>query len=162
MREKTLLLVYGEGGHRAQMRRFYAKIENDVCEKGLRVVGLCEKGDEIDLFKNYVSPPFRDKYSWIRTAVVTPVNLFRVFHLIFSIFLKYKVVGVVSTGPGLSILPSVFFKLLGAKVVFIETWSRFETQSLTGRVMYFIADRFYYQNKSLGRFYPSGKYGGLL
>ena len=162
MREKTLLLVYGEGGHRAQMRRFYAKIENDASVRGLRVIGLCEKGDEIGFFKNYISPPFRDKYSWVRTVVVTPVNLIRAVGRVFSIFLHYKVVGVISTGPGLSILPSIIFKLLGAKIVFIETWSRFETQSLTGRIMYFIADRFYYQNKSLERFYPSGRYGGLL
>ncbi|MDD2698435.1 MAG: hypothetical protein PHF17_06500 [Arcobacteraceae bacterium] len=68
---------------------------------------------------------------------------------------KYDVKAVVSTGPG---IVSLFFKIFGKKIVFVETWSRFETKSMTGK----IADKFYIQNKSLQKHYPKAIYGGLL
>jgi len=46
--------------------------------------------------------------------------------------------------------------------VHVETWSRFETRSWTGRVMYRIADRFYVQNREQKRHYPHSIFGGLL
>lgn len=162
MREKAVLLVYGEGGHRAQMKRLHALVAHDFLSRGLRLVGVCEAADSIDEFVNYPMPALRDKYNWPKTIIFGPVNLARYAIGIGKIATRYEVVGVVSTGPGLAIIPSLVFKMMGARIVFVETWSRFETSSLTGRVMYRLADRFYFQNKSLEKYYPNGKWGGLL
>lgn len=162
MRKKTVLLVYGEGGHRAQMKRLYAQLKPELAVCGVEAIGVCEYEDSIDEFANYSLPALRDKYSWGKTLLMAPVSLVKYLSAIVRIASRHKVVGVISTGPGLAILPSLIFKLMGARVVFVETWSRFETSSLTGRVMYRLADRFYYQNQSLDKFYPQGRYGGLL
>jgi beta-1,4-N-acetylglucosaminyltransferase len=70
---------------------------------------------------------------------------------------------ILSTGAG----PVVPFALIGrlffgVKVIFVETITRVERPSLTGRIMYHLAHRFYYQWKPLSRFFPRGQYGGLV
>jgi beta-1,4-N-acetylglucosaminyltransferase len=70
---------------------------------------------------------------------------------------------ILSTGAG----PAVPFALLGrlmfrCRVVFIETVTRITEPSLTARLMYYLADEFFYQWPALGRFFPKGKYGGPL
>ncbi len=70
---------------------------------------------------------------------------------------------ILSTGAG----PAVPFALVGrlffgTKVVFIETITRIQSPSLTGRLMYFLAHRLFYQWTTLGRAFPRGMYGGPL
>jgi UDP-N-acetylglucosamine:LPS N-acetylglucosamine transferase len=70
---------------------------------------------------------------------------------------------IVSTGAG----PVVPFALLGrlffgARVVFVETITRVERPSLTGRLMYYLAHDFFYQWEGLRRFFPKGRHGGAL
>jgi len=68
-----------------------------------------------------------------------------------------------STGAGpivpFAIIGRIFF---GTKVVFVETITRINRPSLTGRIMYRLADHFYYQWRELKRFFPKGIYGGPL
>ena len=52
--------------------------------------------------------------------------------------------------------------LFGARVVFIETITRAEAPSMTARIMYRIAHRFYYQHPELERFFPRGRYQGAV
>jgi len=79
-----------------------------------------------------------------------------------SILKNYQVKGLVSTGPGMVVLPAIIFKLLGKKVIFLESWSRFYTPSLTGKIMYRIADTFYIQNETLQSTYPKAIFSGRL
>ena len=76
---------------------------------------------------------------------------------------KMRPTVVLSTGAGVavpfSIVAKFFFK---TKVVFIETVTRIHRPSLTARLMYWIADDFFYQWESLGRFFPRGRCGGPL
>jgi UDP-N-acetylglucosamine:LPS N-acetylglucosamine transferase len=68
-----------------------------------------------------------------------------------------------STGAG----PAVPFALVGRyvfgmRIVFVETMTRVDRPSLTGRIMYRLAHDFFYQWPQLARFYPKGICGGLL
>lgn len=70
---------------------------------------------------------------------------------------------VLSTGAG----PAVPFALIGrfifgCRIVFIETFTRVNEPSLTGRIMYWLAHDFFYQWPSLSRYFPRGIYGGTL
>jgi beta-1,4-N-acetylglucosaminyltransferase len=69
---------------------------------------------------------------------------------------------ILSSGAG----PSVPFALIGLSLripsIFIETFARANQPSLTGRIMYLLARKFFYQWKSLSRFYPKGTYCGPL
>ena len=75
---------------------------------------------------------------------------------------QVQIIGCVSTGPGIAIVPALLLRLRGVKVVHIETWSAFYRKSLTGRVMKRIAHRFIVQNKELLGTYPDAEYGGRL
>lgn len=52
--------------------------------------------------------------------------------------------------------------LFGTKVIFVETITRIRSPSLTGRLMYLLADEFFFQWKPLRTYFPKGTYGGPL
>lgn len=69
---------------------------------------------------------------------------------------------ILSTGAGPAVPFALVGKLLGIKSVFVECSTQIARPSLTGRIMYRLADRFFYQWESLGAYYPKGTYGGVL
>jgi UDP-N-acetylglucosamine:LPS N-acetylglucosamine transferase len=154
---KDVLLIFGEGGHNEQMRRLLMKL-------GIppeRCVAIVDKdGIAANLAsEEWVVPPLREKHRDKVNAISSNMIAFKVIRSIIS---KKTIRTLISTGPGIAILPSIVFRLLGAQIIHIETWSRFESRSLTGRVMYYIAQYFYVQNKSLTEIYPKAKYSGRL
>lgn len=81
----------------------------------------------------------------------------------FRIMRREKPDVILSTGAG----PVVPFAIVGRmlfrmRIVFVETFTRVEQPSLTGRIMYWLAHDFYYQSRQLGRAFPKGRYGGGL
>lgn len=162
MRRRTVLVIYGEGGHRAQMDRLYCRIKPGLERRNLLTVGICENNDALDGFKSFSQRHVRDKHSRFRSFITFPTSFGRSIFLVTQIVSRYQIVGVISTGPGIAVIPSILLGLMGARIVFLESWSRFETRSLTGRVMYRVAHRFYIQNRNLKKLYPNAVYGGLL
>ena len=79
-----------------------------------------------------------------------------------KILLKEKPHLILSTGAG----PVVPFALVGKcfkiPTIFIETFTRVKEPSLSGKIMYWLADRFFYQWEPLTLFFPKGTYGGPL
>lgn len=70
---------------------------------------------------------------------------------------------ILSTGAS----PVVPFAVIGrlffrTQVVFIETITRVHRPSLTARIMYRLANRFFYQWPSQREFFPKGEYRGSL
>ena len=52
--------------------------------------------------------------------------------------------------------------LFGSKIIYIETFANSETKSLTGRLVYPIADLFIVQWESMLKLYPKAIYGGWI
>jgi UDP-N-acetylglucosamine:LPS N-acetylglucosamine transferase len=69
---------------------------------------------------------------------------------------------ILSTGAGPVVPFALIGKFLGIRTIFVETFNRVMEPSLSGRIMYYLADQFFYQWKSLQRFFPKGVYGGPL
>ena len=67
-----------------------------------------------------------------------------------------------STGAGPIVPFALVGKLFGVCVIYIENAAQVVTPSLTGRIMYHLADRLFYQWPRLGRYFPGGVYGGPL
>jgi beta-1,4-N-acetylglucosaminyltransferase len=70
---------------------------------------------------------------------------------------------ILSTGAG----PAVPFALVGrllfrTQIIFIETITRINKPSLTGRLMYLLSHHFFYQWKGLARYFPYGTCVGPL
>jgi len=161
-RPRAILLIYGEGGHRAQMKRLYDHLKPGLDRRELRVVGICENNDALDGIPSLSQGGMRDKHSRLKSLITLPLGLLSSTLLVIRLIARYRIVGVISTGPGIAVVPSILLRLMGTRIVFLESWSRFETCSMTGRVMSRVAHRFYIQNRSLEKHYHGSHYGGLL
>jgi len=67
-----------------------------------------------------------------------------------------------STGASPAVPFALVARLLGVRVLFVETFARVRRPSLTGRLMYPLADEFLYQWESLAAYFPRGKHVGPL
>ncbi len=162
MKKDAILVAYGSGGHKEQMQRLLTLLTNEF-KNGIIFVSCSEDNSKLECVeKNYCIPPLRDKHSNFKTFLKFPHTFILYLLSFFSIQRRYNIISIVTTGPGIGIFFSIVFKIFGTKIIFIETWSRFETKSLTGRIMYKIADKFYIQNKSLLKFYPKATFSGML
>lgn len=163
-KQPVLLVIYGAGGHKTEMKRLLVYLKatqtSDNMPYGIVSLGA---GPLVDKqLAHYEARDVRDKVSrWHSLRGFVPV-LFASVRDIMAIARHYKVQGVLSTGPGLCILPMLFFRLLGVKTIFVETFCRFSSRSMTGRIMYRLAHRFLIQNRELQTLYPKAEYSGRL
>lgn len=78
------------------------------------------------------------------------------------ILFKNKADVVVTTGAAVAIPICIYAKLLGKKVIYIESMARVTSPSGTGKLLYKFADLFIVQWEELLKFYPGAVYGGVI
>ena len=159
----TYVLIYGRGGHQAQMQRLLSKgliKETDV----VNLIAITDSLKPINkiIAQSYTFNEYRDKNSYWTTVLTLPVNSLRLIFTTFSIIKNYKVKGVITTGPGIAIIPSLIFWLFRKKLVVFESWSKFYKPTITAKILYHFAGLFIIQNKSLFKIFPKAKYWGKL
>ena len=107
-------------------------------------------------------PDMEGKVDFIRHSerdLLFFVNLWEAF----KILRRERPQVILSTGAGCVVPFALLGRLLfGTRVVYIETLTRLEVPSLTGRIMYYLADNFFYQTKGLRKFFPRAEYQGTL
>jgi UDP-N-acetylglucosamine:LPS N-acetylglucosamine transferase len=86
------------------------------------------------------------------------VNLWEAWHIL----RRERPSLILSTGAGLVVPFAIIGRLLGIRTVFVETLARILRPSLTGRIMYRLSDRFFYQWTQLQEFFPKAIHGGPL
>ena len=70
---------------------------------------------------------------------------------------------VITTGAGVVVPLCYFAKLFGARIIYIESLARIDTKSLSGILLYPIADLFFVQwRELLGKYGDKAKYGGKV
>lgn len=77
-----------------------------------------------------------------------------------KIFLKEKPDLVISTGALATIPMCIISKLLRKKLIFIESFAKVNSPTLTGRLLYKFADQFYVQWENMLEIYPNAVYKG--
>lgn len=162
IKKNIIIFVAGEGGHFSQFNRIFEKINykfEQLYEHEVMLITDDNKVESNDLFKAIYVGNLRNKngFNWHDIFY----HLKRMFRFYIEMK-KYDNICLISTGPGISILPSLIVRLLNGKVIHIETWSRFYSKSMTGKVMYYISNVFLVQNKTLLSVYPKAKYSGRL
>ena len=95
--------------------------------------------------------------NFIRLAYLLPIRAIN-FVEAFYYILKFRPRVFLSTGASPAVPFSLFSKIIGTKVIFVESLSRVNRPSLTGRIMYKIADEFYIQWPNLKKIFPSALY----
>ncbi len=69
---------------------------------------------------------------------------------------------VITTGAGVVVFLCIISRLLGAKVIFIESMAKVEKPTLTARLLYPFSDLFFVQWNNLLKFFPKAKFEGRL
>jgi beta-1,4-N-acetylglucosaminyltransferase len=83
-------------------------------------------------------------------------NLLRNFFVALKVLFKEKPDIIISSGAGVAIPFFYLGKLLRKKLVFIEAYERIDNPSLTGRLVYRLADAFILHWEEQKKFYPGG------
>lgn len=95
-------------------------------------------------------------------------ELFWFFHIIanffqsFRILLKEKPEYILSTGALATVPICCLGKLMGKKIIYIESFAKVTSKTKTGQLMYHLADQFYVQWETLLPLYPKAIYKGAV
>jgi beta-1,4-N-acetylglucosaminyltransferase len=145
-----ICVIASAGGHLTevmQVKSAYSRYDHFYVTFDRKDVGGKLKGERV----YFINDPKRNPVKFIR-------NLARSAR----IFAKENPDVVITTGAGMAIPFCYLSKMLGKKVVFIETLAAIDKASFSGRAIYPIADLFITQWKKNIRFYPKGVYGGTV
>ncbi|WP_138419874.1 PssD/Cps14F family polysaccharide biosynthesis glycosyltransferase [Aquibacillus sediminis] len=152
---KKLLLIASVGGHLTQL---------------LELKSLFEQYDyHIVTESTPVTKQMKDKYPMsflVYGARNNPIRyIFKFsFNIIKSVglFLRERPDIVITTGAHTSVPMCYIAKLFRKKVIFIESFAKSKSPTLSGRMVYPIADLFVVQWESMKEFYPNAVYGGTI
>jgi beta-1,4-N-acetylglucosaminyltransferase len=145
---KKIGIISSCGGHLAEVRRLAS-----VYEKFDHFFVVNDRVDLPDDMKGRTSFIHHSERDW---------KLLINFWEAWRILRRERPNLLLSTGAGPMVPFAIVAKLLDIRIIFIEIGNQVVHPSLTGRIMYRLADRFYFQWKGLQPFFPRGIYGGLL
>ena len=149
-----LCLACSVGGHLTQLmqlKKFYSQYEYFFITEDKDMTREMVKTENVKLVKLIN----RRKWNFIFLFIYN--SLFSFFYLI-----REKPDVIISTG-ALSAVPVCFIgKFLRKKVVFIESYAKMSTPTISGKLVYRIADLFIVQWEELKKFYPKAVYGGSI
>ncbi len=94
----------------------------------------------------------KEIYSWIR--------LFLGLRGVHRFLKERKITHIVTTGAMCSFGYCLVAKFMGIKIIYIESFARTKSPSITGKLIYPISDLFIIQWKELKKYYPKAVYGG--
>ena len=155
-----LLVVLGEGGHTAELLKLV-----DLLGDRYDYHYIVSKQDNLSINRiKHPGPIYRlDRPrgkqtkkldAILRTILVGIQSLW--------VLLRVRPAAIVSTGPAIAVPISIIGKLVGVRIIFVETGSRIKSLSLTGRIMYRWADLFFVQWPQLAEKLPRAIYAGRL
>jgi len=122
-----------------------------------------ERYDHFYVLNERISLPkdMQDKTYFIRHSErdwLFLVNLWEAW----TIARREKPVLILSTGAGPVVPFALIGKILGIPTIYVETFAHLRQPSMSGRIMYHLAARFFYQWRALEHHFPCGTYGGPL
>lgn len=91
----------------------------------------------------------KEKVHFIDDPGRSPIKFIKSLISGLRILLKERPDTIISTGAGVAIGPCYMGKLLGSKIIFLESFCRIEVPSISGKLAYPIADLFFVQWKEM-------------
>lgn len=157
MKKKKVLFIASTGGHLnelMQLSPLFNKYDyNIITEKTKSNLAFKEKYQER---VNYLIYGTKDKIITYPAKLL--YNCFKSLFLYIKIRPKY----IVTTGTHTAVPICYIGKLFGSKIIFIETFANSLTKTLSGRLIYPIANLFIVQWESMLKLYPKAIYGGWI
>lgn len=139
--------VCSAGGHFTEALRIFKRLDYDGFFITFESENLKGRKEKIYNIMDFKRNPLKFIFSLFQTT---------------RILLKERPDVILSTGAGLAVPCCLLGKVAGCKVIHLEIGCNVSKPSLSGRMIYPIADLFIVEWKKLLHFYPKAKYGGLL
>ena len=145
---KKICFISSSGGHFEQLQILRSDMKTNSFIITEKIDGIDIKGD------NYYLQQINRKEILFIIKI-----LFNTFQSLL-IFIKEKPDIVICTG-ALSTIPfCIIAKVFNSKLLYIESYAKVQTGSLTGRLMYLIADKFYVQWREMLNVFPKAIFKG--
>lgn len=162
VRDKAQLIVAGRGGHAAEMAALLYGID-ELMSPATRVVISDEPSPlSFTSAETFYVGEMRKKAKNHKKLVTAVVHLYRCFKVLSIITRRYDVTHMISTGPGIALMPALLMWIRRKPIVYVECSARFYSLSPTGRCLRFLATKFYVQHESMLSIAPFATYSGLL
>lgn len=147
-------LVSSTGGHLTQLKQLFGIVNKFqyflVTEKSQASLSYKEKQ-----ITYYLNQQERKNFFFLWIFFT---NIMRSIVIV----LKEKPDVMISTGAGACVPICFFAKIFGAKVVYIESFAKIHSPTITGKIIYHFADKFYIQWEELKVYYPKAEYRGPI
>ena len=154
---KKVMFISSMGGHLTEMMQLKSIFKNYdykiVTEKHKSTMSLK------NVYKSKIDYLYAgNKDHMLKYIFIIPINIIKSF----QIFLKFKPDVIVTTGAHTAVAMCYIAKLFRKKVIYIESFANIETKTLSGRLIYPVADKFIVQWKSMLKLYPNAVYEGWI
>lgn len=156
LKNKKVLFISSTGGHLdelLQLKTLFKKYDSYIItEKTKSTVQLKGKYSKV----NYLVYGTKDHLF---------IYIFKVIYNIiksFILFIKIRPKVIVTTGTHTAVPMCYIGKLFFKKIIYIETIANSKTKTLSGKLVYPIADTFIVQWESMLELYPKAIYGGWI
>jgi len=151
---KKICLISSVGGHLTQLQQLhelYKKFDYFIITERTPFTSDMKTREKV-----YLMPLInRRKWSFVPKLI---------FNFTYSIAILFKEQPdiVISTGALNTVPFCILAKIFGRKLIFIESYAKVNTPTVTGRLLYKIADLFIIQWKPLLAYYPKAVFGGSI
>jgi UDP-N-acetylglucosamine:LPS N-acetylglucosamine transferase len=160
VKEMKLLVVLGEGGHTTELLNLI-----DLLGDRYQYHYIVTEQDKLSADQIRIEGKIHRLLRPRGKDTSLPLAAFRTLVAAYQalrVLLRVRPKAILSTGPAIAVPVAILGKLLGARVIFVETGSRIRTVSMTGRIMYRWADLFFVQWPQLTEKLPRAIYAGRL
>lgn len=153
---KKVLFISSTGGHLnelMQLKPLFKKYDYSlITEKTKSNLSLKDKYNDVHFLvygtkDHKLSYIFKFLYNCIKSIIL---------------YIKIRPKVIVTTGTHTAVPICYIGKFFGTKIIFIETFANSETKTLSGKLIYPIADTFIVQWESMLKLYPKAIYGGWI
>ena len=157
MKKKRVLFISSTGGQLKellQLKKLFNKYDSYL---------ITEKTDSTKKLKN----EYKEKMGYMvfgtKDHMLTyPFKLLANCFISLYYFIKIRPKYIVTTGTHTAGPICYLGKIFGSKVIYIETMANISKKTITGKLIYPIADLFIVQWKSMLKLYPNAVYGGFI
>ena len=155
--KRNVMFISSTGGHLSEMLQLKSLFDkynyHIVTEKTKSNLNLKDKyKGKVDFLvfgtKDFMlTYPFKLLYNCFKSIII---------------YLRVHPDYIITTGAHTAGPMCCFGKILGTKIIYIESFANISTKTITGKLLYPIADKFIVQWESMKELYPDATYGGWI
>ena len=155
MKEKKVCLISSTGGHFMQLKQLIAlasKYDFYIVTEDNEISRSFQKKTGYKIY--YLEQ--QERNNLLKFAFKVVKNMY--FSLKYII--KERPDVIISTGAGSTVFTCILGKIVGCKIIYIESFAKIDSPTKSGKLVYKFADRFYVQWEEMLKIYPKAIYKG--